>query len=132
MANLVDDYKNMIPGGVRIRDGVVTVPNSSSPIALLDLFEGVMCYCNTYGIGNYYVDFDFESSVTAQFIVFNIPYDISYYMYTGSTTVENFKFNTYKKVTRGSSMPLYITINMAVNGSLEMYEYMYWLILRIA
>ena len=72
MANLVDDYKNMIPGGVRIRDGVVTVPNSlDNGIEPLNLYEAVICEkTNITNVTTF--SLYFNSDVTQRFIIFTI------------------------------------------------------------
>ena len=131
MANLVDDFKNWIPGGVRIRDGVVTVPNSSSPITPLDLYEGILCKNSNAFVNPYPIALRFNTSVTQDFIIFNIPMGDQTHGTSLSASLEVGKFITYDNLVNATDVQLYTYLYKGTTGN-AVSEYMIWLVLRIA
>lgn len=134
MANLFDDYKNMIPGGIWIRDGVVTVPNNDNAIMPLDLYEIVICeklnISNARSITLY-----FNQNVTQYFIIFNVPLEGSTTAnYSGTTYVENRKRLTNENLVNNNTIELFpqVYYNNGVGDDVLFTKGMRWLILRIS
>lgn len=131
MANLVDDFKNWIPGGIRIREDIVTVPNSDNPITPLDLYEIVICE-NFYISGVNPVNIYFSSDVTQDCIVFNVPRGNATTSYSGLSNSANYKSFTDARL-NGSFIQLYPYLRYNDSGTKMQYDDgMYWLVLRIA
>ena len=131
MANLVDDYKNMIPGGIRIRDGVVTLPNSfDNGIEPLNLYEAVICEkTNITNVDTF--SLYFNSYVTQRLITFTINE-------TGSSgdgpsaPASNFLYNIkYQLCTNNNKISL-ATYVVWREDSYILSRNQRWLVLRIA
>ena len=130
MANLVDDYKNMISNGVRIRSGIVTVSNGDNAITPLDLYECVICNKGGGFDETDEIRLFFTSNVTGDFFVFKIPYYDSYYgsnLYDMAMTPVN-----YVNVVNSSYIRLWMFETTSTVDRYLFYNYMYWLFLRIA
>lgn len=133
MANLVDDFKNFIPyevpDRVRIRAGVVTVPNSEDAIEPLDLFEGVICERTNISSSNVSSSLSFTSNVTMDSLIFKIPMDST--ISNGSTPyTDNYLWNSYKDLANTNRIVLYPIV--FYNGTNRFLVNMRWLVLRIA
>lgn len=133
MANLVDDYKNMIPyqvpNGVRIRDGIVTVSNGGNTIAPLDVWEGVLCYSSNVTMDDP-PRLYFNSNVTADFITFKIPTgepESNGTDYTSSSPCPA-NFNNLVNVSYIKLTPY----TFGMDRSSLIYSHMYYLVLRIS
>lgn len=129
MANLVDDFKNWIPGGVRIREDVVTVPNSDNPITPLDLFEGVICERTNISNSGFNSDLFFTSNVTICVFEFKIPTTDTISSNITSSYVDNYSWNAYTNLVNTNEISLYpIVLSSGKNFLVNMR----WLVLRIA
>lgn len=129
MANLVDDYKNWIPGGVRIREDVVTVPNRDNPITPLDLFEGVICERTNISSSGLNSDLFFTSNVTIGVFEFKIPTADTISSNVTSSYVDNYSWNAYTNLVNTNEISLYPIV---LSGDDKFLVNMRWLILRIA
>lgn len=134
MANLVDDYKNMIPyevpNGIRIRDGIVTVSvsNDYNGIAPLDIWEGALCYSNDVTMDDPPRLF-FKSNVTANFITFKIPTGTAESNGTDFTDSSPCPAN-FNNLVNQSYLKL-SPYTFGMDRSSFIYSIMYWLVLRI-
>lgn len=133
MANLVDDYKNFIPyevpNGVRIRDGVITVPNGSNEIAPLDIWEGIVCYSSNVTLDDR-ANLFFTPNITGEFIIFKIPFGNPISNGTDFTS-RSPRPNDYVNAVNSMSIELW-PYTFGMDGSGFIYNIMRWLILRIA
>lgn len=130
MSNLVDDFKNMMPGGVRIRSTVIDISaNNTQPS--LNLFEGILCKNSNAFVNPYPVTLWFKTSVTQDFIIFNIPMGEQTHGTSLSASLEVSKFITYDNLVNSRSVQLYPYWYKGTTGN-AVSEYMIWLVLRIA
>ena len=127
MANLVDDFKNMMPGGVRIRKDVVTIPNGENGIESLDLFEGVICERTNIPSSGSNSNLFFTSNVTIDVFEFKIPMGDTI-SDSASSYVDNYSWNVYTNLVNTNRISLYPIV--LSNG--KFLVNMRWLVLRIA
>lgn len=134
MANLVDGYKNMISGGVRIRDGVVNVPNSSNPVEPLYMYEGLVCYhmrSEESSPTNYLLYFSELLSMSVLCFCFPTPRSS---FGVGDPSSLNYKQQLMFRDVSSQTLDLYEYAYWNGPASNEFFAYKsyHWLVLRIA
>ena len=128
MDNLVDDYKNWVPGGMRIRQGGwIKLPNSSNPVDSLGVGECVLCYGENLTT-NDEVYLYTKESITADYFIFKFPIGGSVETRTYDDYV-SIPAN-YVHINSNNKIRLRVYTHYMVDA-LYTFPYMRWLVLRI-
>ena len=137
MANLVDDYKNMIPGGIMIREGEIELHNEANPAPILDVYEGLIANEDETSSTDLVngSPLYFAENVTQSFLVFKL--NVGSETNSAGLSASSFVFNSisYETLNNSNELTVYpFAYSYRRSDGAERFPrfvHMKWLVLRI-
>ena len=129
MANLVDDFKNWIPGGVRI----IAIDSTSNSNLQFELYDGVFTAKYNTGVSGTSI-INFNITGTQKFIIFKILDTTENGIINAgfSPIYANHLASNYMVLNSGSSLSLYAYVYYQSSMTIKTFEWCRYLIVRIA